>query len=491
MNDRSENIVARPFWTGVVDARPPALLRAALGLLVFSDLLERLRDFNAFYTLDGLVPAAGEGFRGLGWSVFSLAASRGGTLALFLAGFPLALAFALGYRTRLANVLLWLFVVSLHNRNVHVCDGGDAVLQALLFWSMFVDTGAAFGLDVRLGRRAASPTVPAFAFRALQIQIALIYLMTFLAKNGQGWREGTAVFQAVSNSDWGRGLGPSLASHPALCRTLTWATLVIEGSFPVLVVSPWRTSLTRAIAIAGGVALHTGIFLTMRIGIFSQVMPLSYLVFVPAGWIDAAQAAIGRVLARRRSPQAASPPPPPAERLPSPVWRRVTAAVVGVQLALIVGDQALRFARVPTPRPISAELTIVSQRQNWSMFAPDAPRVDVTWRVPGELTDGSREELTETVVPELAPHAGFFYSRWHRLRNSLATNPADLLWPFGRYVCRRWRLRHPNPPAGVRLARFELVARVRPLVPPSAAPPSEQVHYKQSCLATTPPTQGT
>jgi hypothetical protein len=490
MNARSENILKRPFWTGVVDARPPALLRAALGLLVIVDLLERLRDFNAFYTLDGLVPATSEGFRGLGWSMFSLTASRGGTLALFLAGFPIALAFAVGYRARLANVLLWLFMVSLHNRNVHVCDGGDAVLQALLFWSMFVDTGAAFSLDVRLGRRAASSTVPAFAFRALQIQVALIYLMTFLAKSGQGWREGTAVFQAVSNSDWGRGLGSWLASHPALCRMLTWATLVIEATFAPLVLSPWRTSLTRAIAIAGGVALHTGIFLTMRIGIFSQVMPLSYLVFVPPAWIDAAQAAIARVLARRRSLPSASEAPPAAERLPSPLWRRVTAIVVGVQMALIVGDQALRFGHVRTPRPIGAELTLVSQRQNWSMFAPDAPRNDVTWRVPGELSDGSREELTEIVLPELAPHAGFSYSRWHRLRNSLMTNPSDLLWPFGRYVCRRWRLRHPGPAGGVRLARFELVARVRPLVPPSAAPPTEQVHYKQSCVATALP-QGT
>jgi hypothetical protein len=119
-------------------------------------------------------------------------------------------------------------------------------------------------------------------------------------------------------------------------------------------------------------------------------------------------------------------------------------------------------------------------RQNWTMFAPDAPRLDVTWRVPGVLTDGSHEDLTETVMPELVSRGGFAYSRWHRLRNSLVTNPPDLLWPFGRYVCRRWRLRHPA--ATVRLARFELVARVRPLVPGApASEPREQVHYKQAC----------
>ena len=447
VNDSSENIFRGAFWRGVVDARPAALLRIALGLLAFADLWDRLRDFNAFYTLDGLVAGPSEGFRALTWSLFSLTSSRSATLALFLAGFPLALAFALGYRTRIANALLWVFLVSLHNRNVHVCDGGDAVMLALVFWLMFVDSAAAYSLDVRLGRRAPAATIPALPFRALQIQIGLIYLLTVIAKNGQGWREGTAVYQAVSNSDWGRGLGPLLAAHPALCRLLTRATLVIEAAIPLLVFSPFRTNLTRTIAIAGGVALHLGIFLTMRVGIFSQVMPLSYLVFVPIRWIDAAAAAFARVVPRRHdvpdrnaigsSDHARSP-------VRSRVWNRAIAVVVAAQLALIGADQILRLARVRSPRPLHAELTLVAQVQNWSMFAPDAPRFDIIWRVPGELTDGSREELTDVVIPELAARGGFFYSRWHRLRNSLNANPSDLMWPFGRYVCRRWRLHHPD-----------------------------------------------
>ncbi len=383
-------------------------------------------------------------------------------------------------------MLLWLFVVSLHNRNAHVCDGGDAVLQALLFWSMFVDTGAAFSLDVRFGRRARAPTIPAFPFRALQIQIALIYLTTFIAKSGQGWREGTAVYQAVSNSDWGRGLGPWLASHQTLCRLLTWATLAIEAAFPVLVLSPFRTKVTRTIAIAGGLALHTGIFLTMRIGIFSQVMPLSYLAFVPSDWIDAGEAALARIAGRWGWPAPRAPAPRP-DRPASPRWRRAIALLVAAQLALIGVDQVFRMARGRPPRVMTAELTLVSQHQNWSMFAPDAPRLDVTWRVDGVLSDGSHVELTDDVVPELAAHTGFRYSRWHRLRNSLINNPPQLLWPFGRYVCRRWRLHHPGG-VGPRLDRFELVARVRPLLPQPAAAPTEQVHYRQTCVVSS---QGT
>jgi hypothetical protein len=161
---------------------------------------------------------------------------------------------------------------------------------------------------------------------------------------------------------------------------------------------------------------------------------------------------------------------------------RAAVGAVVVQLALIGADQVIRLARIPTPRGLLAELRLVGQVQNWRMFAPDAPRHDITWRVPGELTDGSHEELTDVVIPELAERGGFFYSRWHRLRNSLNANPSDLLWPFGRYVCRRWRLHHPDR-GGPRLARFELIARVQPLLDGPAAAPFDQHHYKQSCLA--------
>src|SRR5262249_41713597 len=199
----------RAFWVGVVDARVPALLRIALGLLVATDLADRLSDFHAFYTADGLIPAAHEAVhRGLQWSLFNLTTSRQATLALFLTGFPLALAFALGYRTRVAGPLLWAFVMSLQIRNLHICDGGDAVLCALLFWSMFTDMGAAFSLDVRLGRRPAQAWVPAAGLRFLQLQVALIYLVTFFAKSGPTWHDGTAVYRALVNSDWQRGLAP-------------------------------------------------------------------------------------------------------------------------------------------------------------------------------------------------------------------------------------------------------------------------------------------
>jgi len=473
----SENPFRRAFWLGDVDARIAALLRCALGLLVATDLLERLRDFHAFYTADGIVPNVHEALRyALRWSVFDLTTGRAATLVLFLCGFPLALAFALGYRTRLVGLLLWAFVLSLQNRNLHVCDGGDAVLSALLFWCVFTDTGAALSLDVRFGRRSRQARVPAVGLRFLQLQVALIYLVTFLSKSGPTWHDGTAVYRAIVNSDWQRGLAPLLARHPGLCTVLTWGTLVIEGAFPLLVLSPVRPTVTRAIAIGAGLSLHLGIFLTMRIGIFCEVMPLSYLVFIPGSLIDRVEARLRR---RRQGGGEPQLPDEVPESARAPTRRRRLAAVglLAVPLGLIVADQLWRAAGHRSPGVAVAGLTLIGQRQNWRMFAPDAPLTDVTWRAPGTLADGRSVELTDAVVPGLRGHEGFLYSRWHRLRNSLITATPDLLLPFGRYVCRRYN----GARSGAALVRFDLVATLRPTLSP--APGREQVVLKQTCVA--------
>src|SRR5438046_8808627 len=46
-------------WVGDADARPLAAFRVALGLLLTYDIVDRLRDFHAFYTEAGLAARGG------------------------------------------------------------------------------------------------------------------------------------------------------------------------------------------------------------------------------------------------------------------------------------------------------------------------------------------------------------------------------------------------------------------------------------------------
>jgi hypothetical protein len=196
-------------------------------------------------------------------------------------------------------------------------------------------------------------------------------------------------------------------------------------------------------------------------------MPVSYLIFIPPAWFDR--------LGWRAVGERADGPPDEGS-----AWGGVRLALLGAQLALITGEQLASAARWRLPIPIAVELTLVDQRQNWRMFAPDAPLIDVTWRVPGLLADGTAVELTDSVIPQLRDQGGFAYSRWHRLRNMIITERPELVLPLGRYICRRWSAR-----AGAvgPLESFELVARMRPTLGPAAAePPREEVVLRQRCL---------
>jgi hypothetical protein len=421
----SDHIFSRRFWLGETDARAPALFRIALGALITGDLVDRLRDFHAFYTRDGLASASPSL---LGWSLFPLI----GGAPLFALAFLAAAALALGYRTRLAVALMWVCMVSLWNANPAVCDGGDAVVLALLFWSIFSDLGARYSLDVALGRRAPRATVPAAPIRFLQLQVAYIYLITFLAKQGGTWTGGTAVALALASPEWSRGLAPLFAVHPRLCAALTWATLAVEGLFPLLVFSPWWSRRLRAVALVAGLGLHAGIFLTMAVGIFSLAMPVSYLVLLRE-WLDA--------LDRR---------PVLGAGARSRGW---VLAVLAGQFTIIVAAQLFLTARGLVPPPLAAELKLTGHFQNWYMFAPDAPRSIVHISAPGVLADGRALDVVETIEPRLASRHGFLFSRWHKVRYALGRPQPELRVAVGRYLCRRHNGERPPP----RLARFDLV----------------------------------
>jgi hypothetical protein len=432
------------FWLSPVDARPLAALRIALGIVVLADLIDRLRDFRAFYTVAGLAARGG----------------MAGAAVVFAVGILLAAAFTVGLGTRGVTVGLWLVMVGVGRRNPWVTDGGDLVVQALLFWGMFVDMGGRASLDVRLSRRPPRDLIPAPPVRMLQLQVALIYLATFLAKRGETWWTGEAVRLALTSGDWGRGLARVVAADPRLCRLLTYAILAVEGAFAPLVLFPVATAWTRAAALGAGAALHLGIFLCLRVGIFSLVMPVSYLALVPSVWVN-------RIAPGWRPPERGPDPDPPLSD-------RVRLCGLGLLFAAVVVGQATALVDWTLPASIERGLGLFSGHQDWSMFAPAAPRATTRWSARGELADGRAVDLTDTAVPELRPQTAWRYSRWLRVREELGRQPEGLLAAMGRYLCRRGGEQgYPAP-----LLRVEL----RGLVVGGAAQAGTEIVVRQSCV---------
>src|SRR3954471_1995898 len=271
MQTRSENPFRLAHWTGLVDSRPFALFRIALGIVLLQDLWARSRDISTFLTDDGIIPRAM--LQTPSWRIFNFSGDTLPVVALFIAGTIATLAFTAGYRTRVATVVVWLFFVSLHRRVPPIQTGGDSVIDILLFFGFFTDLAARWSFDAR--RKGTRAYVQAPVPRFMQYLPAALYLYTARAKllaAGTAWINGPILYEHLHLHGWVRPAGVLLGEHPGLCAFLGGATIVVEFLIPVLVVLPVFILPARALATLMHVGLQLGILLTLKVGIFTNVM---------------------------------------------------------------------------------------------------------------------------------------------------------------------------------------------------------------------------
>jgi len=118
-----------------------------------------------------------------------------------------------------------------------------------------------------------------WAVRLIQIQICIIYLRSVFWKlRGEPWRKGTAVSYVLQTMSFRRYSAPRLVLIPAIHRTLTWGTIVIETYIPIAV---WIRDL-RYSAIATGWLLHLSLDMFLNVHLFGPAMCAALLLFVPA-----------------------------------------------------------------------------------------------------------------------------------------------------------------------------------------------------------------
>jgi hypothetical protein len=281
-----------------VDTAPMAALRIACGLLVLGWTVSLLPDVQAFLADDGLTSGAVPGSRGW-WTVDLLDPHL--AVALLLAA---AVALTLGWRTRVASVLVAFLLVAIQRRDVFVLNSGDLLLRELAFFVALMPAGETWSLDAR--RRGSTWRAP-WALRLLQLQISALYLFSVTAKlGGASWQNGTAVGKAVQLEDLQRLVLPeSLATSVTVSAVLTYGTLVVEAA---LVVGLWLPR-ARWWVMAAGVGIHLGIEATLLIGWFSLTVVACYLAFVPAEVLH-------RVIDRRRDGAPAVPGQRTSEQVP-------------------------------------------------------------------------------------------------------------------------------------------------------------------------------
>jgi predicted DCC family thiol-disulfide oxidoreductase YuxK len=276
-----------------IDLRTLALTRITTALLVLVDLLWRSTSLTAFYSDRGLVPRTAIYERLPNSWQFSLHFMSGRTeiqALLFVISGILALMLLGGYRTRTAAFWSWLLFTSLNSRDFYVVHGGDALLNMLLFWGMFVPWGAKYSIDSALNSSSIPQPkrVVSIGTAALLLQVPLVYFFGGILKNGPEWRDQfTAIYYVLSAPDYATSLGHWMRSWPMpILKAITASTIVLEISGAILLFSPFATRTIRSLVLPAFLLLQIGFLLTMRLGLFPLISTAALLPFIPSRFWD-------------------------------------------------------------------------------------------------------------------------------------------------------------------------------------------------------------
>jgi hypothetical protein len=325
------NFFSANYWLGEIDSRPIAVFRIFFAALLFKDALFHLPLAYWFYSNEGIFPVntLHSISRLERFSLMDALPYTWMAIVFFLLWALVNLLLLVGYRTRLMAVLNFVMILSIHERNIYVLSGADTTLRVLSFWTMFLPLGQYYSIDAvrkRWARYARShvlenlrvsplpQTAFAFPVRLVQLQIAIIYIFTFVLKlPGEIWRRGEALFYAfqlrtltLPTADW-----LSVNAPDWLLKVMTYTALVSEGAFVPLVFSPIGQPLFRMLGLFLGTMLHLGIAVTMAIQDFSLVMIISYFTLYEARWI----VFLDKKLRFKRNQSAIAQPP-----ITSPLW---------------------------------------------------------------------------------------------------------------------------------------------------------------------------
>lgn len=278
-----------------------ALFRILLGLAVLVNCALLAPDLLNWFSEGGVVSSATAKIFAGGprLSLFSIFSSNESVVrALFVLFIVAALCMTIGLFTRVSTIVTFLCMVSFHHRNILILNSADTFMRVALFFLMFAPAGAALSVDRLMSgnwRQKPRPQAP-WAQRLIQLQLALVYLMTFFWKvQGNTWVEGTAVYYSSRLPEFWRFSVPYVFEHMWTIQLITWGTLVVEFALGTLV---WIREL-RYWVLLGGVLLHIGIDYSMNLPLFGPVMLFSYIVFVYPQDIDKAFAWLQTKLAAR------------------------------------------------------------------------------------------------------------------------------------------------------------------------------------------------
>lgn len=443
------------------DLRALALMRIAVAFVILLDLSIRISDLEAFYANTGVAPLAMIFQHKWNDYYFSFHAISGlwqVQLLLFIFAACCALLLLIGYRTRLFTFLSWIMLLSLHNRNVLILQGGDDLLRMTMFWGMFLPWGKRYSCDRLLSGDEDQPTqLFTLATLAYMLQIIYVYTGSALLKGPEWHTDFTALYYTYSLDQIAYPITRLIYYYPELLQKLTVIAFWFELLIPVLFIVPWKNQWFRFAGVAGIIAFHAWNGATLLIGLFVVIGMVTSLGLLPTVVMDM----FDRVTSRVKSYVAQSFRGIAYLAQKAIAWRpeRPFATTIlnnFVLLSLIIyvlfwNTSNLSFNHYKLADEVKFIGYSLRLDQNWGMFAPGVFKDD-GWYVM-EATATSDQQKVDLFHPDdpvsyQKPESvvGMFKNdRWRKYsENFIFVSNSFMRGYFCNYYLRKWNTAHPD-----------------------------------------------
>ncbi|MCW3103812.1 MAG: hypothetical protein JWO09_2252 [Bacteroidetes bacterium] len=288
-----------------LDVRALALMRVCIASVILLDLGIRLTDLEAFYANTGVMPL--EMLFEHSWNAYfisfhTISGLWQVQLLLFLFSFFCGVMLFIGYRTKLFTFLSWLMMLSLHNRNGLILQGGDDLLRMVLFWGIFIPWGARYSCDQLIDRvDRTGPYIFTAATVAYILQICYIYTGSALLKGPEWSRDFTAMYYAYSLDQITYPVIKYFYYYPELLKKCTMVAYYFELLVPVLFFIPFLHQLFRSIAVGSIILFHLMNFSTLFIGLFPLIGISTSIGILPSAAMDIFDRKLQRLKSRVRT----------------------------------------------------------------------------------------------------------------------------------------------------------------------------------------------
>lgn len=445
------------------DIRALSLMRVCVAIVILLDLGVRLGDLEAFYANSGAVPLPMVFQHAWNKYFISLHAISGlwqVQLVIFLFSVFCATMLLIGYRTRLFTLLSWFLMLSLHNRNTLILQGGDDLLRMVLFWGIFLPWGARYSCDAILSeKKFGQPQLLTVATVAYLLQICYIYTGSALLKGPEWSRDYTAMYYVYGLDQIAYPVTRYLFYYPSLLKWMTAAAYYFELFVPVLFFIPVAHQWFRYLGVLLIMGFHFFNSVTLLIGMFPLIGIATCVGMLPAKAMDHFEKVVGgiRSVVRGSFGSIASgirkmvPWREPVYAIPQ--WQERVKAAVLIFLVVFVFDwnfSNLSFVH----SKLSDNLRFIGYSlrldQNWGMFAPGVFKDDGWFVYEGKTAEGECFDLQcpDQPISYKKPSAVtslFKNDRWRKYgENMILTYNTYMRGYFANYYRRIWNEAHPE-----------------------------------------------